>query len=40
MGREILDGFISEVRLQLLEDPALGISETFCGAYFRESFLE
>ena len=39
-GRETLNGFISEVRLQLLEDPTLGASEIFCGTYFREEFLE
>ena len=38
VGREILDGFISEFRLQLMDDPALGTWEFFLVCISGKSF--
>ena len=40
MGREFSYGFISEVRLEFVEDPTLGISEVSHCACLSEEFLE
>ena len=40
MGREIYYDFISEVRLEFLEDPALGVSEVSRCPCLWEEFLE
>ena len=40
MGREICYGFISEARLEFLEDLTFGVSELYHCVCFREEFLE
>ena len=40
VGREISYDFISELRLEFLEDPTLGVSEVSRCVYLWQKFLE